>query len=74
MLLCFGFFVCVCVRARVPQCAVTSLEVIVVCSYCHMLFKAQRILLVYFGMVLYEGKRVVGIIVTTLKFHRYDAM
>jgi hypothetical protein len=27
-----------------------------------------------FGMVLYEGKRVVGIIVTTLKIHRYDAM
>jgi hypothetical protein len=49
----------------VQQCAATSLEVIVVCPYCHMLLKPRGYFFMYFGMVLYEGKREVGIIVTT---------
>jgi hypothetical protein len=43
------------------------LEVTVACPYFHTSLRAQGILLMYFVMVIYKGKRVVGFIVITLK-------
>jgi hypothetical protein len=44
-----------------------NLEVTVACPYCHTSLEPRRLLVMYWVIVLYEGKRFVGITVATLK-------